>query len=361
MHNAPRGPNKGDKTNKEHMWEEEGEGGWEEGGADADAEEEVVYAKPTFGEFREHLRKSRALDNSLDLDECAAKAHPASESAQRTEAYEASHERSSRFEDQSSSFEDQSSVWATVAHAVENGDLFGVNELLATEEGRNEVRHSATEDMSALAWAASLGHCQIVRQLLAVSGVAVDVLDANGWTPLIWAAKDNLHSVVRLLIDAGADVQRGSQDEGTTALMWAAQRGGMRSVRDLVEKGGADVQQASTDGSTALLWAARAGQTSVVEFLLDKGADVNGADKHKQTALTFACHSGYVDLVHALLRKEGCDISLRTSFEQTAAEIAGSWCTPQHAEIAIELKQRQDVLDEEERRRLLEHRKKRRS
>ena len=63
-----------------------------------------------------------------------------------------------------------------------------------------------------LHYAARYGHCEVVRELLAVAGVVVDINDLWGNTPLYWAAYGGHKDIVKMLIAAGAVVTRRDVD-----------------------------------------------------------------------------------------------------------------------------------------------------
>ncbi|KAF4802513.1 Myotrophin [Willisornis vidua] len=60
--------------------------------------------------------------------------------------------------------------------------------------------------------------------------------------------------------------------------MWALKNGDLDEVKDYVAKG-EDVNRTLEGGRKPLHYAADCGQLEILEFLLLKGADINGADK----------------------------------------------------------------------------------
>ncbi len=94
----------------------------------------------------------------------------------------------------------------------------------------------------------------IVDLLLAAPGIDIDV-NAEGsqpvdWTALTWAASEGHADIVRRLLAAGADVDA-KTNNGATALMWAASEGHAAMVRQLLAAG-ADVDAKDNYGTTAL-------------------------------------------------------------------------------------------------------------
>ena len=74
----------------------------------------------------------------------------------------------------------------------------------------------------------------------------------------------------------------------------------------LLDKG-ADVESASANGYTALVWAARYGRTEAAERLIEAGVDANFKDKDGWNALSTAVHEGHLKIVQAII-KAGADL-----------------------------------------------------
>ena len=123
-----------------------------------------------------------------------------------------------------------------------------------------------------------------------------------GSTPFLVAAKSADAGMMRRLAEAGAD-PRATTDDGTTALMLAAGLG-KRAATDITyydwteDKAvealaagldlGLDVNAANTHGETALHAAAYHNADPVIEFLVDRGADVDALNAAEQTPLRIA-------------------------------------------------------------------------
>jgi len=126
-----------------------------------------------------------------------------------------------------------------------------------------------------------------------------------GATPFLLAAAGADVEVMRILAANGADPLLPS-DDGTTPLMAAAGMGWVLAINDgihvvtpdtalqavkvAVELGN-DVNAVNHAGQTALHGAAVNGADEIVQFLIDKGAEVNVWDKTGRTALFFARHA----------------------------------------------------------------------
>ncbi|XP_072047596.1 myotrophin-like [Amphiura filiformis] len=85
-------------------------------------------------------------------------------------------------------------------------------------------------------------------------------------------------------------------------LRWACQNGDLAVVKQLVEAGKADVSK-EIDGRTPLHFAADYGQLDVIDYLVDKKANVNATDKHGISVILAAIWEGHTECVKFLLSK----------------------------------------------------------
>lgn len=119
-----------------------------------------------------------------------------------------------------------------------------------------------------------------------------------GGTPFIFAAMAGDVAAMHLLLASGADPKLTTDDQ-TTALILAAGFGhnndgsrvqeasALEAVKLLVELG-ADINATNDMDSTALHGAASRGANSIVQFLVDKGADLEAKNARGWTAMTYA-------------------------------------------------------------------------
>ncbi len=149
-----------------------------------------------------------------------------------------------------------------------------------------------------------------------------DTALGEGTTPLMRAARAGDAAVMRLLLEKGADPKLTTK-EGNTALMFAAGVGyrdknttgseseALEALKVSVEAG-LDIQQANAKGETALHGAASRGADTIVQFLVERGADLNAKTKQDHTPLDIALGKASLaqlpvpkDSTVALLRKLG--------------------------------------------------------
>ena len=119
-----------------------------------------------------------------------------------------------------------------------------------------------------------------------------------GTTPLMRAARAGDTAVIRLLFERGAEAKVTTKD-GNTALMFAAgvgyrdkntrggERDGLEAVRIFADAG-LDLRTVNTRGETALHGAADRGADTIVQFLVERGAELNVKTKQGFTPLDVA-------------------------------------------------------------------------
>lgn len=176
------------------------------------------------------------------------------------------------------------------------------------------------------------GAAPVVRELLKAGG---DVRAANkrGANALMAAAEAGDVDVLRLLLDHGADPNSKATPRKSggdiTALMTAAQLGHLEFVRTLLDRG-ADVNLQTAHGN-AVHFAAFTQRQDVLRLLLDHRADVNVRGQRVQsnrkdtglTPLIYAAHHERNDptMVQWLIER-GADVNARASSGETALDVA---------------------------------------
>lgn len=157
--------------------------------------------------------------------------------------------------------------------AAQNGHLNAIVTLL---------RHGAIPDLveedgwSPLLLACQQGHIDIVSALLD-SGAEINLQEKDGATGLWLAAQQGHTAVVKLLLDRGAK-QLATFDAQRMPIHQAAQNNRLEALKLLVE-GGADINCRSNsseqDGGITPLWlASQGGHVAILDYLIEKGAEV---------------------------------------------------------------------------------------
>lgn len=217
-----------------------------------------------------------------------------------------------------------------LALACTNGDAALVRRLLAA--GADPDAATAMGETALMACARG-GDAGAVAALLRHGATSVNARErTREQTALMWAAAHRHPDVVRVLLAHGADVHarsivthlrvptnayasRVSRNEvvdmplgGFTPLLFAARHGDVESAR-LLLAAGADVNDAAADGISVLVLATHSGHAALVDFLLERGADVTAAEVG-YTALHAAVLRGDLGMIEALLA-HGADPNAR--------------------------------------------------
>lgn len=154
--------------------------------------------------------------------------------------------------------------------------------------------------------------------LIALPVCAAEIHDAAGEGDLV---------KVRALISENPDLVSAVNERGSTPLHSAAFGGHLEVVEFLLEKG-AEIEAANGGGFTPLHLATFAGHREVVELLLDQGANINALnEKMGATVLDFAftrdLQSGTLDLAPFLIEKGAeFDVNKKNRFGYTTLDMA---------------------------------------
>ncbi|MFN4199490.1 MAG: ankyrin repeat domain-containing protein [Flavobacterium sp.] len=126
---------------------------------------------------------------------------------------------------------------------------------------------------------------------------ATNQLSKEGFSPLILASYTGSLELVRLLVTKGAAVNYNSSMG--TALMAAIVKNHVTVVQFLLEKG-ADVNIWDERGTTPLIYAVQFKNKEVIKLLLNHKPDTSHTDKNGKTAFEYAVFSGDRDVIELL-------------------------------------------------------------
>lgn len=183
-----------------------------------------------------------------------------------------------------------------LSYAAQAGNENIVNFLLASKANASLADQNGNLPIH---WAASTGHLNILKSLLAHSDVNAKISTGN--TILGIAAANGKTDIVEFLLTQKADANL-ADDGGSLPLHWAAGYGFTEIVRQLI-KATVDINTKSKTGNTALsvAVAAEVEQKEMVEILLANGANANSADNLNSLPIHHASLHGYLEIVRLLL------------------------------------------------------------
>ncbi|XP_071952738.1 death-associated protein kinase 1-like [Antedon mediterranea] len=248
------------------------------------------------------------------------------------------------------SCENESIVLMALFHAVEEGNLLGIKELVATLtsfDPDQKNKHGET----CLHIAAGCGYVDIVKFFQSKSA-SLNAKDKRGDTPVHWAARHGHTGVVEHLrqeqcpineqnkagetglhvagrygqadavdhlchLGADTDVQ---DDDGETALHIVAWHGYSNIVQTICDAG-ANLNLKNKDGETPLLCAAARGHFDIVQILVKSGARLDSPDRHGLCAIHLAARRNHYDITKYLC-DSGCNTNLRDKFGETGLHVA---------------------------------------
>ncbi|KAK6513075.1 hypothetical protein TWF506_009238 [Arthrobotrys conoides] len=119
-------------------------------------------------------------------------------------------------------------------------------------------------------------------------------------SPLALAARNGYYDIVKLLVERGADVHSTSLKDLRPQLHQAVGSGKAEIVQYLLDKG-AEVDAKDLDGWSAIMLAAQEGNCNIIQVLVDAGANVNSEANSGATALFIAAQQGHTAVVKVLL------------------------------------------------------------
>ncbi|KAI9045798.1 uncharacterized protein KD926_007101 [Aspergillus affinis] len=198
----------------------------------------------------------------------------------------------------------------------------GIVKLLLKQRGIDPMQRSATGSTPLILAAAgghdaaTGGHMEVVKLLIATNAVHLDVKDSStSRTPLLWSLAAGHESISKLLLESGAqDIESiDCLSIDRTALSIAAELGNETLVDLLLGRGKAYPNSRSAYNRTPLSYASESGWASIVKKLLDtEDVDSDLADTYYgRTPLSWAAANSHLEVVRLLLHSTAVDASSR--------------------------------------------------
>jgi ankyrin repeat protein len=155
------------------------------------------------------------------------------------------------------------------------------------------------EETTNMIWFAHQGKYDKVLQCLENGANVNGTTLKNDYTALNFASTNGHTDVVRLLLSRGAKASL-KDSYGSTALRGAV----IFNNKDIVEmllNGGANIEEKTPKGDTPLMIASSYGHVDLVAMLLHRGANINAMNEDRGTALCCALWKGRAKVIKILI------------------------------------------------------------
>lgn len=141
------------------------------------------------------------------------------------------------------------------------------------------------------------GTLEQAKQLVKLDPAAFNVINEEGFSPLLLACYRGNVEVAKFLIELGCNINQKSNMG--TPLMAAVVKGNNQLIQYLVLKN-ADLDISDSNGTTALIYAVQFNNIQAIKILLKHNADKTHKDKQGKTAFEYAVFAGNEDIINVL-------------------------------------------------------------
>jgi len=178
----------------------------------------------------------------------------------------------------------------------------------------------------------------------------INFVDSNGYSPLVLAAEFNQSETVRYLIESGANVNLYSDTGICQTPLMAACIDGHDDVVQVLLNLGADIDLCPDSAEKPIILAAQNYKFKTVKLLIEKGADPNEVNVYDgyigRSLLHYAAEKGDLDMINFLLEKNA-DINLQDEMGYTPLMIADEHDKKEAIEFLLEKGANRQVEDNE--------------
>ncbi|GAB6439370.1 hypothetical protein bcgnr5369_00260 [Bacillus cereus] len=163
--------------------------------------------------------------------------------------------------------------------------------------------------------------------------VNVQGTPGQGETPLTISARNDNFDLVRLLISNGANVNAKNYAK-TTSLMYATQNQNIEMIQFLL-KNNAEINAISSSASPLKI-ALMSNKDEIIKLLIENGADIRKVRSDLEPALKIPAQIGNIDMMNYLIEK-GADVEWACERGTTAliAACSSASCKPEVLELLI--------------------------
>lgn len=136
-----------------------------------------------------------------------------------------------------------------------------------------------------------------VKEILKSNSTAFNVLNNDGFSPLVLACYRGNNEVAKFLIENGSDIN-GNSKMGTP-LMAAIVKGNNEIAKLLIEKK-ANINSSDTNGTTALIYTVQFQNVEILKLLVKNNVDKSHKDNDGKTAFEHAVFAGNDTIINLL-------------------------------------------------------------
>lgn len=141
------------------------------------------------------------------------------------------------------------------------------------------------------------GTVEQAKEILKSNPKAFNIVNDEGYSPLVLACYRGNNDVAKFLIENGSDIN-GVSKMGTP-LMAAIVKGNNEVAKLLIDKK-ADVNAADTNGTTALIYAVQFQNVEILKLLVETKVDKSHKDNDGKTAFEHAVFAGNETIINLL-------------------------------------------------------------
>ena len=204
---------------------------------------------------------------------------------------------------------------------------------LLSENGAN-LYYTSKDSYNCLHWASLCGHTEIVKYLVGVHNMDVNKLTSKKESALLIAAMKGHFGIVEYLCDHGANLELLNKNR-ESALYIASRNGNLEIVKCLCDHG-ANVNRTYSKGFNCLHIACQNKQFNVICYFIEEQLiDINETTKDLSSPLLLAVSKGDIGIVNYLIQK-GANINQRNDFNENCLHIAAKHCKKEVIQYFIE-------------------------
>lgn len=158
-------------------------------------------------------------------------------------------------------------------------------------------------------------------------GVSVNAKDKEGKTPLINAFERNNPAIAQYFLEKGADIHIKDVEGNNISYYWVEsfRKNNIEQFQEkfkILESHNIDFKKLQNNQNTLLHLAVKKNEISLLQYLLPLGININAKNAEGYTALHLAAMKAENDEVLKILLAQGANPKIKTDFEETVLDLA---------------------------------------